>query len=235
MGRNGGAPREALVLFDIDGTLIRKAGPHHRQALVEACRVVTGFTTTTDHIPVQGMLDRVILERMLRDAGAAPAAIRRAMPELVRRAQSIYVRSCPASLRSRVCPGVRGLLGRLKRRRVPTGLVTGNLSRIGWKKMERAGLKPYFRFGAFAEIALDRAQLVAAALRHARRQGWIGRDSRLWYVGDHPNDIRAARANDVRCVAVATGLSSREELAAHTSDLLVEDLRAVTMDMLFDS
>jgi phosphoglycolate phosphatase-like HAD superfamily hydrolase len=114
-------------------------------------------------------------------------------------------------------------------------LVTGNLSRIGWKKMERAGLKPYFRFGAFAEIALDRAQLVAAALRHARRQGWIGRDSRLWYVGDHPNDIRAARANDVRCVAVATGLSSREELAAHTPDLLVEDLRAVTMDMLFDS
>jgi phosphoglycolate phosphatase-like HAD superfamily hydrolase len=235
MGRNGTAPAGALVLFDIDGTLIRKAGPHHRQALVEACRVVTGLTTTTDHIPVQGMLDCVILERMLRDAGAAPAAIRRAMPELVRRAQSIYVRSCPASLRSRVCPGVRGLLGRLKQRRVPTGLVTGNLSRIGWKKMERAGLKPYFRFGAFAENALDRAELIGEALRHARSRGWIGRESRPWYIGDHPNDIRAAQANRVRCVAVATGLSSPEELSAHQPDLLVDDLRAVTMGMLFDS
>ena len=41
-----GAP--ALVLFDIDGTLIRRAGPHHRQALVDAVRHVTGLETTTD-------------------------------------------------------------------------------------------------------------------------------------------------------------------------------------------
>jgi len=32
----------ALVLFDIDGTLVRRAGPHHRQALVDAVHRVTG-------------------------------------------------------------------------------------------------------------------------------------------------------------------------------------------------
>ena len=50
-------PAPALALFDIDGTLLRRAGPHHREALVEAVRRVTGFDTTTDGIPLYGMLD----------------------------------------------------------------------------------------------------------------------------------------------------------------------------------
>jgi phosphoglycolate phosphatase len=124
------------------------------------------------------------------------------------------------------------LLYRLWRRRIPAGLVTGNLSRIGWKKMERAGLKRYLRFGAFAELASDRAGLVRIAVRHARRQGWIDRASVVALIGDHPNDIRAARENRVRAVAVATGLVSAEELARHSPDVLVPDLRALSMEML---
>src|ERR1700722_10983041 len=99
----------ALVLFDIDGTLVRRAGPHHRQALVDAVRRVTGLETSTDHIPVHGMLDPDILTRMMRDVGARPPAIRRAMPEIIRRAQQIYVRGVP-NLERKTCPGVRTLL-----------------------------------------------------------------------------------------------------------------------------
>ena len=124
------------------------------------------------------------------------------------------------------------LLYRLSRRGVPAGLVTGNLTRIGWKKMERAGLRHYLRFGAFAERARDRAGLVRIALHHARRQGWILRGSPVALIGDHPNDIRAARANGVRAVAVATGLVSAEELAAHSPDILVPDMRALSVEML---
>src|SRR5215475_8967425 len=58
-------PAPALILFDIDGTLLRRAGPHHREALVEAVRKVTGLETTTDNVPVAGMLDRDILRAML--------------------------------------------------------------------------------------------------------------------------------------------------------------------------
>jgi phosphoglycolate phosphatase-like HAD superfamily hydrolase len=177
------------------------------------------------------MLDRDILACMLVNAGVSRSRIRRNMPAMVAAAQRLYVRSCP-DLRRRVCPGARMLLYRLWRRRIPAGLVTGNLSRIGWKKMERAGLKRYLRFGAFAESAADRGGLVRLAVRHARRQGWIGRASPVALIGDHPNDIRAARANGVRSIAVATGLVPAAELAEHAPDILVPDLRALSMEML---
>ncbi len=218
------------MLFDIDGTLIRRAGPHHRAALVEAIRRTVGVETTTDGVPVAGMLDPVILATMMARAGMRPGEIRKAMPEVMRRAQSVYLRTAPV-LERKVCPGVRGALRRLARRGAVIGLVTGNLSRIGWHKMERAGLRHYFRFGAFAELAKDRAGLVRIAIRQARRERWIGRGSSIWLVGDHPNDVLAAQANGIRVLAVATGLIGIEELRSHRPDVAVPDLRAVKPEM----
>jgi phosphoglycolate phosphatase len=221
----------ALVLFDIDGTLIRRAGPHHRKSLEAAVKRVTGVQTTTEGIPTQGMLDRDILRIMMREAGVSERLIRESMQEIVISAQSIYVRQCPA-LTSKVCPGARMLLWKLHRRGVPTGLVTGNLTAIGWKKMESAGLKRYLHFGAFAELARDRAGLVRIALGIAKRERWIDRQTHISLIGDHPNDIRAARANGIQAIAVATGVVGAEELASHSPDLLVDDLRALPVETL---
>ena len=80
----------SLILFDIDGTLVRRAGPHHRQALVDAVREVTGRESTTDGIPVQGMLDPDILTCMMQAAGLEKAAIRAAMPRVIETAQEVY-------------------------------------------------------------------------------------------------------------------------------------------------
>jgi len=221
----------SLVLFDIDGTLIRRAGPHHRQALVEAVRHVTELDTTTENIPVHGMLDRDILMQMMQRAGAPDSLIRESMPAIVKRAQAVYVRTCP-NLQKKTCPGVRRLLSRLNRRGIPVALVTGNLTRIGWKKMERAGLRQYFRFGAFAEMAEDRIGLVRIAIERARQRRWVAEDARISLIGDSPNDIIAARQNAAQAIAVYTGISTREELQAHAPDVLLEDLRSLKLEML---
>src|SRR5260370_24364603 len=105
-------PAQALVLFDVEGTWIRRAGPHHREALVDAVRHVTGLETTTDGIPVHGMLDPDILTRMLRDARATPAQIRTALPAIMEEAHSLYEVICP-DLAQKRCPGVLELLGAL--------------------------------------------------------------------------------------------------------------------------
>jgi len=226
-------PANALVLFDIDGTLIRRAGPHHREVLVDAVRAVTGLETTTEHIPVHGMLDPDILAWMMRDAGATQAQIRRAMPAIIVKAQALYVRRCP-DLSEKLCPGVETLLDRLSSRGIPLALVTGNLTRIGWRKMQRCGLHGYFHYGAFAEMARDRAGLARLAIRHARKEGWIRKNALISLIGDAPSDILAAKANRARSIAVHTGISTRDELLSHAPDLLVEDLNAIRLEMLLD-
>ncbi|HTP31083.1 MAG TPA: HAD family hydrolase [Candidatus Acidoferrales bacterium] len=221
----------ALVLFDIDGTLVRRAGPHHREALVQGIRRVTGLPTTTDGIPVQGMLDPEIVTVMLRRAGAAPAAIQRAMPEVLRAAERYYLRVCP-ELHGKHCPGVVPVLERLSRRGNLLGLVTGNLTRIGWRKLERAGLREYFRFGAFGEMARSRAGLVRLAVRQARANGWIARGAPVSLIGDAPQDILAARANRIRSISVRTGITHPSELEDLKPDVFLSNLHELRLSMV---
>ncbi len=207
---------DVAVLFDIDGTLVRKTGPHHRDALSIAARRIFGVEATTDGIPVHGMLDPDILAAMLERAGVSEA--RRAMPELQHAAEEHYLAECP-DLRFAVCPGVTELLARLEHAQIPTALVTGNFTRIGWRKLEAAGLKQYFRYGAFAEMAATRAGLAAIAARE------LGSPQRVLLVGDAPSDIEAAKANGFVSVAVHTGVSNREDLAPLQPDYLLPSLR----------
>jgi phosphoglycolate phosphatase len=230
-GYNFVTPAPALVLFDIDGTLIRRAGPHHRQVLIDAVRHVTGLETSTDHIPVHGMLDPDILTRMMLDGGATRVEVRRAMPAIIEKAQALYVRRCP-DLTEKTCPGVHELLSSLNGAGIPVALVTGNLTRIGWRKMQRCGLKGYFRYGAFAEMARNRAALARLAIRHARQQRWIDESAVVSLIGDAPSDIIAAKSNRARSIAVQTGISTREELLAEKPDLLIQDLSELRADML---
>ena len=221
----------ALVLFDIDGTLVRRAGPHHRQALVEGIRKITGLDTTTEGIPVQGMLDPDIIRVMLRQAGVRNAAIRGWLPDIFRAAERYYLRACP-EIGNRHCPAVETVLERLTRRNVLLGLVTGNLTRIGWHKLQRAGLRRYFKFGAFGEMAATRGGLARLAIRHARAHGWIDDRAPVSLIGDAPPDVIAARQNRIRSIAVKTGVTPPVELAAQHPDFLLRNLRDLRLHMV---
>jgi phosphoglycolate phosphatase len=221
----------ALVLFDIDGTLTRRAGPHHRDALAEGIRKVTGLVTTTDGIPVQGMLDPVILSTMLRRTGASPGFIREALPEVMRAAERYYLRVCP-ELHDKHCPGVEPVLRRLTGRNILLGLVTGNLTRIGWRKLERAGLRDYFRFGAFGEMAPTRAGLAKRAIAEARRYRWIDRDAPISLIGDATSDVIAAHRNRIQSIAVRTGITPVADLIREKPHILLRNLRDLRVRMV---
>jgi len=221
----------ALVLFDIDGTLVRRAGPHHRQALVHGIRKVTGLDTTTEGIPVQGMLDPAIIVEMMRRAGATRAFIRQAMPEVQRAAERYYLRACPP-LEGKHCPGVPALLERLARRDFLLALVTGNLTRIGWRKLERACLGHFFRYGAFGEMAATRGRLVKWAIREALRHHSLAAHAPVALVGDATSDVVAARENRIRVIAVRTGITPLEDLQALAPDYLLRNLRDFRLRMV---
>ena len=202
---------------------MRRAGPHHRQALVDAVREITGRETTTDGIPVHGMLDPDILAWMMRAAGMDEPAIGAAMPAIIENAQNLYEHSVP-DLRDKTCPGVEPLLDHLRDRGTILALVTGNLTRIGWRKLERAGLRQYFRFGAFGEMAPTRGGLARLAIDKALDSGLIDAKSAVSLIGDAVQDVAAARENHIRAIAVRTGITPPEELAASAPDVLVDDL-----------
>lgn len=215
---------ESLVLFDIDGTLVRGAGPHHKDALIEGIRKVTGLSTTLDGVPTAGMLDRDLIANMLRKAGHSERRIREALTEIIAECQNCYLVNCTIDLQRSVCAGVPELLAELKARGAVLGLVTGNLSQIARRKVGLAGLSAYFSVGAFAEDGTTRTRLAQVAARRAIRQGMIGRNWRISLIGDHANDVEAAKANGFRAIAVATGVTSLEELRAAEPDIVVPDL-----------
>lgn len=218
-----------LILFDIDGTLVRRAGPHHRQALVDAVRQITGLESTTEGIPVHGMLDPDILVQMMQSVGMHDAQISSAMPEIIRAAQDIYQTGVP-DLRDKLCPGVVPLLDHLRERGTTLALVTGNLTRIGWWKLERAGLHRYFRFGVFGEMAPTRGGLARLAIEQARREGIV--PEKISLIGDATQDVLAARENGIRAIAVRTGITPPEDLERSAPDLLLDDLTQLDLAII---
>jgi phosphoglycolate phosphatase-like HAD superfamily hydrolase len=224
-----------LVLFDIDGTLIRGAGPHHKQALVEGIRRVTGRATTLDTIETAGALDRDLIASMLRASGESERRIRMRLTRIMLECQNSYLSNCASDLTPFLCRGVADTLAGFKSRGAILGLVTGNLSAIGWRKVELAGVRSYFSLGAFAEDGRTRARLARVAAARAARLGFITKSSRVFLIGDHINDIAAAKANGYWSIAVASGVTSFEELAAAQPDTLVRHLGELELSSLLEA
>ena len=114
-------------------------------------------------------------------------------------------------------------------------LVTGNYEPVARLKLKRAGLGRYFPAGqgAFGSDAEDRAALPGIARRRAGTAGVSFSRHQTIVIGDTPRDIACARADGVRCFAVATGPFGAEEL--RDADGVAADahgLRKVIADVL---
>ena len=177
------------------------------------------------------MLDPDILTCMMKAAGLDEETIRAAMSRVIEVAQDVYQAEVP-DLRDKTCPGVVPLLEHLTRDGRVLALVTGNLTRIGWRKLERAGLRHYFRFGAFGEMAGTRGGLARLAIERARAEKLIGPGDAVALIGDAPQDIEAAREAGARSIAVRTGISSAGLLEALSPDLLIDDLTCLDLAVI---
>ena len=206
-----------LLLFDIDGTLLLRAYHEHREALHAACRRVWGVAEP-DAVPVEasGRTDLEILRMLATGSGVAPAAIDAALGEAARVSADEYARLMPPDLRDHLAPGVPGLLeGLAARDAVRLSLVTGNVEAIARLKLHAAGIAEFFPpgQGGFGSDHEDRRMLPAVARARAGDGCEAWPRERTLVIGDTPRDIACARADGVRCVAVAGGPYPVEELA----------------------
>ena len=212
-----------LVLFDIDGTLVR-GGPA-KFAFLAAMAETYGTEGDPEQVSFAGKTDPQIAREILIGAGLGSGAIDARFPELWER----YLGHLGSALETHpmtVLPGVRELLAGLDALEdVALGLVTGNIAGGAKLKLGSAGLWDHFVVGSYGSDHEERDELPAIALSRAKAR-W-GRDidpSHALIVGDTPRDIACGRACRITTVAVATGMFGPDALREAGADHVLEDL-----------
>jgi phosphoglycolate phosphatase len=211
-----------LILFDIDGTLVR-GGPA-KQAFVRAMEETFGTARDADKVLFAGKTDPQIAREILVGTGLDRGAIDGGLPMLWHR----YLRYLEQALQHHpmtVLPGVARLLDDLADLDdVGVGLVTGNIVGGARLKLHSAGLWQHFGVGSYGSDHEERDELPAIALGRAREHWGRAIDAdQAVIVGDTPRDVACGRAGGMRTVAVATGMFSTAELHATGADHVLDD------------
>ncbi|MBI3874658.1 MAG: haloacid dehalogenase-like hydrolase [Verrucomicrobia bacterium] len=218
-----------VVLFDIDGTLIRTGGAGVR-AFGRAFSTAFGLHNGTEQIQFAGRTDSGIVREFFGLHGIEPSE------EHFRRFYECYVFWLDHLLsesRGGACPGVWTFLGDLQELPKPPlfGLLTGNI-RLGAEiKLRHHELWGIFRTGAFGDDHECRNELAAVA--HHRASRLLGRKLRgeeILVIGDTPHDINCAKAIGAKSLAVATGGCALDELHAHHPTWAMRELREISAE-----
>ncbi|MDE2490885.1 MAG: HAD family hydrolase [Elusimicrobia bacterium] len=222
--------RRKVLLFDIDGTLIR-AGGSGRKALNRAALVLYGRKNVCSELSLAGRTDLYNFgEAHRRATGRRPtrAAVERLHREYLKHLP-YYVKAALRDGVYRVPPGLKTLLKRLSRdRRVLLGLGTGNMEKGARIKLEPSGFNAYFLFGGYGSDSFHRPALLKKAVRRAERLA--GRrlpPEDVFVIGDTPLDVAAGRRAGFKTIAVGTGYSRWEDLKASRPDRLARDFRGI--------
>ncbi len=207
-----------LVLFDIDGTLLRTRGAG-RQALDVAFLALHGWADATEGVHVAGSTDDAICRDVAARFGASWGAQKSEALRAVYSTELVRLLAPPE--RTEVLPGVAALLDALSGR-AHIALLTGNWRSGAEAKLGAAGLWERFEWGVYSEDAWERDGLVPAARLAAEARGLVVGE--VIVIGDTVADVRCARAGAARVVAVETGFCSPTDLALARPDLQVTTL-----------
>jgi phosphoglycolate phosphatase len=210
-----------VVLFDIDGTLIRGFGVGGR-AMRRAAEVVLGERCRDAVVNFGGALDPWIFRQLAQHGGYT-------IDDLIHAEfRTLYGRLLAEEIeravqRLTVLPGVLDLLSHMRAARPAVmGLLTGNYAETGAVKLRAAGIDPdWFEISAWGDMAELRPGLVKVALAQLPRT--VASEDVI-IVGDTVRDVLCARENGCVCVAVTTGGSTADELRAAGADVVLDDL-----------
>lgn len=200
-----------LVLFDIDGTLIRSGGAGV-QAFERTFTEIFGLPETTRKLKFAGRTDVSLVREGLSLHGIEPNE------ENFKRFFAHYPNFLAEKLRTckgAVCEGIRELIHQLETapEKPMLGLLTGNIRRGAELKLQHYQLWDHFKTGAFADDHEDRNCIADAARKRGSEafgRSLIGDE--IVVIGDTPHDIRCGQSIGAKVLAVGTGEFDRAKL-----------------------
>jgi HAD superfamily hydrolase (TIGR01549 family) len=213
--------KKKLLLFDIDGTLV-VGNKTHTFAMKKALREVFGYDTEILVKDVTGKTDRQIMTESLIRAGISKKEIDTKVNSIIQNMLDTFTENGISDMK--ILPGVKELLEKLsKRNDIIIGLLTGNPEKIAYFKLDNFRIRDYFIFGAFGHEHNHRSELVKDAVDRAEKE--FSDIEEIIIIGDSERDIEAAKANDLRVIAVATGYSDKQKLKDKEPDFLFDNLK----------
>jgi phosphoglycolate phosphatase-like HAD superfamily hydrolase len=216
-----------LVLFDIDGTLIRTGG-----AGVKAfAKVFQSLFNAVDGIEKLKFAGRTDISLIREFFGVHNIPATKENFEMFQETYVFWLDHILSGSQTEICEGVVEFIHELQKLDSPPllGLLTGNIRLGAELKLRHAGIWDLFATGGFADDSEHRDEIAAAARdRGSRLLGRELRPDEVLVIGDTPLDIRCARAIGAKALAVATGGATEEELHAHRPDWVVPDLRGAS-------
>ena len=217
-----------VVLFDIDGTLIKTVRRKEYRGLIHGMLIeVFGTCGQITEVDFAGKTDLAIYREALDCEGITMPMIRERLPLVEAATVEILSQLAETGEVFRPCPGVPKLLEALSvDKRFLTSLLTGNVERLAEAKLRAAGIWNYFHSrGAFGSDDEERDHLPAiAAERISAQLGYELSPERFIVVGDTPRDISCARHFGARVLAVASGTQTLDSLQRYLPDALLPDL-----------
>jgi len=219
-----GQIKTRVVFFDMDRTIL-DVSPFHRKNFLTVLNKLFGvtelFKVTTSGVP---MFE--VMRRFAMAAGVSEGSVNAKKEEIERMLVENIQTILPQDLQDFVLPGTIQLLETLHKNRIPVGLTTGSLRGVASQVLSRAGLLGYFPLTSFGDECDHRREIIDRALEKATWVYGLSRESiELVTVGDAPMDIEAGKEFSARTIAVATGLSSIEDLKSHHPDFVFPNLK----------
>lgn len=215
---DGTLPR--LVMFDLDGTLMDSV-PDLAAAvdkmLMLLGREPAGIERVRDWV---GNGSRVLVRRAL----AGQLEHDGVADELADEALALFMQAYAGGHElTAVYPGVRDCLDWLRERRVKLAIITNKPAQFIEPLLEEKGLAGYFDWLVGGDT-LPQQKPDPAALFWVMDKAGVAPSESL-FVGDSRNDVRAAKAATVRCVALTYGYNHGEPIADEQPALVLDDLR----------
>ena len=202
----GELPR--LVMFDLDGTLVDSV-PDLAAAVDKTLRVLglpaAGIERVRDWV---GNGARVLVRRALA-GGWEHAHVDDAQAEQALELFMLHYAENHAL--TQVYEGVKPTLDWLREQQVELAIVTNKPERFVAPLLDEKGLGGYFRWIVGGDT-LPQQKPDPAALRHVLRLARVEPDQAL-FIGDSRNDVRAAKAAGVPCVALSYGYNHGRPIA----------------------
>jgi len=221
-------PGAALLLWDVDHTLIENAGVS-KENYALAFELLTG-RRASEQARTDGRTDVGIMEGLLRANGVESGeySVDAQLAALVEAGERNRAR---LGERGHPLPGATACLQRLAADpSVVQSVLTGNVEPNARVKLGVFGLTEWLDFsvGAFGEEHHVRGRLVPVAqMKAARAFGFDAARDATVLIGDTTLDVDAGLTGGARVIAVATGVSSIEELRESGADAVVADLTDV--------